>query len=610
MDRKRLVFTMACVCSVLTAAMAVEPAHPWRPPFGLDRVGARGPSSESFEADAIAEPESTVNPVDLGTVLVPHGWLLLGPGQQAAVRVAMFARDREQLVHVAAWFESAPNVQTRADVHLGWTVRSETQFVMPRPASLADRDRLHVVVADLDGRELFHKCISTMLVHQAPTWPTFGATETILRYDAPISLRDPQTGALSTMPYDRGWSPKLKDVVVSLPNGSRFVFWRGASYVPFWASRYNTALCYEWAETGPLPDGFVDCVEPLMDKELRYGRVEIVESTAARVHVRWTYQSTDFQYKVWGDLATEDFYFYPDGFGTRVLTLKSGLGADYELSEFIILTPQDAYPFDVLPANMVDAIFLDGEKRTFVFPFTQSADAPIRQSRDVPALWRVRLNKRDSMTAIYFNATDGTIPPAIFSAFEDKGQIVTPAYWGSHWPLARGKTTGGAIDDRIHATPAHNSFMSWARTRPTPLVTATMPSIDTLGRARTMRIQQWAWLIGMSEEPDAALLVRARSFATPPSLEVRGARCTTDAYTLQRRAMQLVVEDDEVTITFKPESPCVNPVFELLNAPGRLQKISIDSQELLASDYKWTGSTLWLNRLMKQRACLAMSFGK
>ena len=38
-----------------------------------------------------------------------------------------------------------------------------------------------------------------------------------------------------------------------------------------------------------------------MDKELRYGRVEIMESTAARVHVRWTYQSTDLHYKVWGD---------------------------------------------------------------------------------------------------------------------------------------------------------------------------------------------------------------------------------------------------------------------------------------------------------------------
>ena len=43
-----------------------------------------------------------------------------------------------------------------------------------------------------------------------------------------------------------------------------------------------------------------------MDKELRYGRVRIVESTPARVHVRWSYQSCDFQYKVWGDSAVED----------------------------------------------------------------------------------------------------------------------------------------------------------------------------------------------------------------------------------------------------------------------------------------------------------------
>ena len=53
-----------------------------------------------------------------------------------------------------------------------------------------------------------------------------------------------------------------------------------------------------------------------------------------------------------------------------------------------------------------------------------------------------------------------------------------------------------------------------------------------------MRIQQWAWLIGMSEEPDAALLVRARSYATPPPLEVAGARYTTDAYSLQRYKLE------------------------------------------------------------------------
>ena len=143
----------------------------------------------------------------------------------------------------------------------------------------------------------------------------------------------------------------LEDIVVALPGGGRFVFWRGASYVPFWASPMGTGLSYEWAESGPLPGGFVDSVEPLMDKELRYGRAEIVESTASRVHVRWTYQSTDFNYKVWGDAAQEDFYFYPDGYGTRILTLKSALDPKYELSEFIVVAPQDAYPLDFLPVR-------------------------------------------------------------------------------------------------------------------------------------------------------------------------------------------------------------------------------------------------------------------
>ena len=148
-----------------------------------------------------------------------------------------------------------------------------------------------------------------MLVHTPPRWPAFGATSTKLRYDAPISVRDPKTGTFSSLKYEQGWDPSLNDVVVSFPNGARYVFWRGSSYIPFWAGRFNTGACYEWAEIlSRFPDA-VDCVEPLMDKELRFGRVEIVESTASRVHVRWTYQSTDLNYKVFGDSAVEDYYF-------------------------------------------------------------------------------------------------------------------------------------------------------------------------------------------------------------------------------------------------------------------------------------------------------------
>ena len=224
-------------------------------------------------------------------------------------------------------------------------LRTRLVLKLPEAPPAGDRDVLSVVLDDGDGHSLWHKRIPVMLVRQPPPRPRFGATYERLRYDAPISVREPGTGKFSSLRYEDGWRPELRDVVVWLPNGARFVFWRGSSYIPFWAGLHNTGACYEWAEIISQPQGAVDCVEPLMDKELRYGRVEIVESTAARVHVRWSYQSTDFNYKVWGDAAVEDYYFYPDGFGTRVVNLKADPRNDYELSEFIILTPQGAYPF-------------------------------------------------------------------------------------------------------------------------------------------------------------------------------------------------------------------------------------------------------------------------
>ena len=207
-----------------------------------------------------------------------------------------------------------------------------------------------------------------MLVQQPPRWPAFGAVATKLRYDAPISVCA-DDGTYSSTSFEQAWDPSLQDVVVALPNGSRFVFWRGSSYVPFWTGQHNTGLSYEWAETSPPADGFADCVEPLMDKELRYGRVTIVESTPARVHVRWSYQSCDFQYKVWGDSAVEDYYFYPDGFGTRVLTLQSEPSGRLRVERIHHPDTAGDVSVDVLPPNLVDVLFLDGQKRELDFPF-------------------------------------------------------------------------------------------------------------------------------------------------------------------------------------------------------------------------------------------------
>lgn len=561
-----------------------------------------------FEAGAEACPEAPINPIDLGAVFPPADWLLLKPGQRGHLRVAAFCPTNDvRGARVVAWFDARPSRQAQTALELSRGKRSEVQFDSPEPSFRMDRDILQVSIRSSGGAELWHKRLQVMLFRRPPLWPRFGARETLLRYDLPISVRDPKTGTLSSLPYEEGWAPNLKDVVVSLPNGSRFVFWRGSSYVPFWAGRHNTGLTYEWAETGPLPEGFVDSVEPLMDKQLRYGRVQIMKSTAARVHVRWSYQSCDFNYKVWGDAVEEDFYFYPDGFGTRVLTLRSALGSDYELSEFIVLAPAEGYPLDLLPDNPIRSFALDGTAAPVPIPLVNQE---VPSGPKPPLIYRVQFHKDEGKTAVYFNPRDPFRPAqlVIFRPFYDRGCMVTPGYWGSHWPLARGHTTGGAIDERIHVSPSHNSLMSWARNRPEPVWSGVGSSIDTLGRSKVMQTQRWVWLIGVTDESDDRLIARARSFTDPASLELQGARFDINSYVPERRAYRVIVEHQNVTITIKPALRCVNPAFELLGAPNKLVRLKLANRQLRPEEYAWDGGTLWLRAEIDERAELRLEF--
>ncbi len=550
--------------------------------------------------------------------MVPAGWLLLAGGQRASVDVAVISyKENISDARVTAWYASEPQQKATRNLELQKRRRAEVSLPLPATPRQLDRDVLHVSITDAGGKEFWSKKIQTMLVWKPPKWPTFGATETKLRYDAPISVRDLKTASLFSIHYEDAWAPHLKDIVVSLPNGSRFVFWRGSSYVPFWAGRHNTGFCYEWAEKRPPPGGFVDSVEPLMDKELRYGRVEIVESTPARVHVRWRYQANDFNYKVWGDSVAEDFYFYPDGFGTRVVSLRSDPETPYQLSEFIILTSQGTYPLSVVPSTPIRALFIDGQKRELSYPVVGEYESnfvrnawELGKQREVPAVYRIGLHKDEAATAIYFSPISDH-PVTAFAPFFDRGYLVTPAYWGSHWPLARGMTSGSAIEGRIHLNPAHNSLMTFriphAITR-TPISTASFTTLDTLGRSKSMDVRRWVWLIGLTDTSDAKLLEWAHSFSRPPSLEIKGAQLDFDAYVPERRAIRLVVEAQRVEVLIKPLLKWVNPVFELLRVPGQLLRVVVDGRPLQREEYAWDGQTLWLKADIEERAHLTFDF--
>jgi hypothetical protein len=322
--------------------------------------------------------------------------------------------------------------------------------------------------------------------------------------------------------------------------------------------------------------------------------------------VRWSYQSTDFLYKVFGDSAAEDFYFYPDGFGTRVLTLTTGPKADYEITEFITMLPQSAYPLDVLPGRLIEELYLDGKTHDVTFPYHP---APTAKDGEIltlesdprpktPRVYRIFQEKRDPATPIYFSPRDIPSVQLTFKPFYDRGEIVTPGYWGNHWPLGRGATTGGAIDERINLSPAHISTFCWGLwsqgNRPEPLVTDEYPTLDALGHSRDMITRRWAWLIGKTDAPDAELLKWAESYSEPPSLKVQGARIDFPSYSAERRALRLIAESSSIDIELKPAKRTINPIFEFEDAPKTLSGVTLDGKALAPENYAWDGATLWM----------------
>src|SRR5262249_16375694 len=155
---------------------------------------------------------------------------LLGPDQPATLDVAAISRVRDfPEARLTAHYASAPSRATTAAIPLRAGATDRFQLKIPEAPSDRDRDTLTVAMDDGQGRALGHKSIPVMLVPHPPQRPRFGATYEQLRYDAPISVRDPKTGTFSRMPYEGAWGPRRKDVVVWLPNGARFVFWRGSS---------------------------------------------------------------------------------------------------------------------------------------------------------------------------------------------------------------------------------------------------------------------------------------------------------------------------------------------------------------------------------------------
>ncbi len=108
----------------------------------------------------------------------------------------------------------------------------------------------------------------------------------------------------------------------------------------------------------------------------------------------------------------------------------------------------------------------------------------------------------------------------------------------------------------------------------------------------------------MTDEPDRRLLDRARSFATPPSLELAGARLDSNPYAPERRAIRLTALGSDITLTIKPAVPCINPVFECKTPQEGTINVALDDRPLEGGRFAWDGRVLWLNVTIERQSRL------
>lgn len=142
---------------------------------------------------------------------------------------------------------------------------------------------------------------------------------------------------------------KHSDIVVEFDdNPTKYIFWRGMSYVPNSVNPenqwYNNQFNEAWEEGGSWG-------EPMSDKQSLRSSIRLIENTPARKLVHWRYaqiiingHQQNFDAETgWGDWSDWYFYVYPDGVVSKRMIHYSGDNPlNHEWQESIgVMSPGD-----------------------------------------------------------------------------------------------------------------------------------------------------------------------------------------------------------------------------------------------------------------------------
>lgn len=307
----------------------------------------------------------------------------------------------------------------------------------------------------------------------------------------------------------------------------RLMFTHTNTYIPIWVTENDKMISDQSVEIN-AKNGYY---EVMMDKQNRYSHVRLLENNDARVVVHWRYALCDRFYEIarpdemttWGDWVDEYFTIYPDGVTVRQwVYYTSTYGQDYLQFQETILHPQPGQTCDDdVDTKALTLVNMDGQTHTYSW-----ADG-------VPP---------------YFPQPEGANIQLVNMKSKYRPYIIFEP--------------GSRIDKYI---------WSYRKGRGSDVSRCLCSGLPVISKGKQRDSYVAAALYGMTAGSAKNLVGLAKSWISPPKLNLPGSGFSSEGYDKYQRAYVLTADDsaDGLALRFElmsdKDSPVINPAFVIKN---------------------------------------------
>lgn len=391
-------------------------------------------------------------------------------------------------------------------------------------------------------------------------------------------------------------------VVIKFPNAHDYVFWERSSYAPWWDVS-GVGVAYEFIECWGY--GNMGCSEPMQDKENRFSRVDVVESSPARAVVHWRYALTDPNYRIFRDEWVDEYYvFYPDAVGVRQVNLWANSDVKHEF-----IQPQYVMSPGVLPGQVFERqpcrVFNLAGEEVFDDLDTPSSEKPVKLDFDQWPEGVMRIKLKDRSHPFYTWVRREDVWPRIVNIFPPwQGAGADVRYnLGAHWPMTK-------LNVDVYNIASNNkAYHTWSGPVQAKADLENLPNT-------------WSHIVGITDRDDQFLGDVAASWGYPADLVVDGAGWHGNGFDFKQRAF-LVQDAGSGSSSIcrlhleggkRPE--VFNPVFMLKTARTAIKRISLNGTEVASDAYRAAPTrqageiVLWIGQNVPTGAVLEIEFQK